>query len=289
MKAHVPYAPQQYFDEAGVPSAGGYITVYLRGTTTPATSNIFWDLDGTMPGSNPVMLDAAGKPYPTGQWFLDAGAYTLYLFSADNVQIGDPVDIMIGGNLFGGNETITEASGIMVATYNDLRGLVAAWDAVYVCGRAAEGDGGQGWFQLSPNELGSDDDGVCLIATAGSRRYVRVYDAEINPLWYGLVYAASVDQTSNLTKCLTGSNRWNSVLGLKGTVYLTQNVSIGAGASIKAHLGGKFVAADATPSTMTFAAGSRLECFGETFGIGVTPKFNEGVVPAVRSSWYGGL
>ena len=282
----VPFAPQQYFADR-LPASGGHIMVYQRGTTTPATGSIWYDLDGLVAGSNPVALDSAGRPQPTGSWYLSAGSYTLYLFDAANAQIGDPVDIQVGSTQWGGNETINEGTAVVVKTYSDVRGLIGQWDVVYCCGRSAEGDGGQGWFQYISGETGVDDDGICLVA--GSRHYVRVFDAVIDPLWYGLVYQTSTDQTANVAKILTASDRWNKPASLAGKVYITQNGIATAGQSLQANVGGGFYASDDTPVTFTFQSGSRLECSGETFGVGVSPKFQENVVGVVRSSWMGGL
>lgn len=282
----VPFAPQQYFADR-LPAAGGRLWVYEKGTTTPATGSIWYDLDGLIAGSNPIQLDSAGRPQPSGMWYLSAGAYTLYLHDAAGAQIGDPVDIQVGYSMWGGNETINEGTAIIVKTYADVRGLVGQWDVVYACGRSAEGDGGQGWFQYISGETGVDDDGICLVA--GSRHYVRVYDSQIDPLWYGLVYTTSTDQTANVLKVLTASDRWNRPVALSGSVYITQSVTVSSGQSLVANVGGKFYSSDDTPVTITFQSGSRLQCFGETFGVGVSPKFQEDVVPRVYASWMGGL
>lgn len=281
-----PFAPQQWFGDT-LPNAAGKIWVYQRGTTTPATGSIWWNLDGTTAGANPIILDSAGRPYPTGAVYLSPGAYTVVMLDDNDNQLCDPVDIQVGSTQWGGNETINEGIAIVVKTYADVRGLIGAWDVVYCCGRATEGDGGQGWFQYKPNETGVDDDGVCLVAN--TRHYVRVYDAEIDPLWYGLVYSSSIDQTANVLKVLTASDRWNRPVALSGDVYVIQNIAVTTGQSLRANVGGRLFSSDDFPVTITFQSGSRLECTGETFGVGVSPKFQEDVVDIVRASWMGGL
>lgn len=287
MKANVPFAPQQYLDLSGLPDAGGYIWVYLKGTSTPATSAIWFDIDGTTPGTNPVVLDASGKPDETGAFYLDPGAYTLKLYGADDVQLGAPVDIIISGSTFGGgSETVNQGVAVICKTYNDIRGLSQAWDAVYVAGREYEGDGGEGWFQLVPAESGADDDGICLVA--GDRRYVRIFDAEIRPEWYGLAYGGSTDQTANLTKVRTASLRWNVPVGVTGDIYLTQNNTVASGEAINVHVGGRFVSSTGAGVTITFQSGSRLTAKGETFGTGLSPKFEANVIDVAYLSWMGG-
>ena len=287
MKQNVPFAPQRYFDLSGLPLDGGYLWVYQKGTSTPATAAIWFDADGLVAGSNPVQLDGAGQPQPTGAFYLDPGAYTLVLFGADDVQIGPPVDVVIFGATFGGgSETVSQGVAIICKTYDDVRSLSQAWDVVYACGRSADGDGGEGWFQHYPLETGDDDDGICLVA--GARRYVRIFDAEIRPEWFGLVYGGTVDQTVFFGKCLTASLRWKTPIAIAGDVYLTQNATILDGEALNVHRGGRFIASTGSAVVMTFKSGSRLEAKGETFGVGISPKFEANVVDVVYLSWMGG-
>lgn len=287
MKQNVPFAPQRYFDLSGLPLDGGYLWVYQKGTSTPATAAIWFDADGLVAGSNPVQLDGAGQPQPTGAFYLDPGAYTLVLFGADDVQIGPPVDVVIFGATFGGgSETVSQGVAIICKTYDDVRSLSQSWDVVYACGRSADGDGGEGWFQHYPLETGDDDDGICLVA--GARRYVRIFDAEIRPEWFGLVYGGTVDQTVFFGKCLTASLRWKTPIAIAGDVYLTQNATILDGEALNVHRGGRFIASTGSAVVMTFKSGSRLEAKGETFGVGISPKFEANVVDVVYLSWMGG-
>lgn len=287
MKQNAPFAPQRYFDFSGLPADGGYIWIYQKGTSTPATASVWFDADGLVAGSNPVELDGAGQPQPTGAFYLDAGAYTLKLFGSDDVQIGPPVDVIVFGSTFGGgSETIDQGTAIICKTYDDVRGLSQPWDVVYTCGRSADGDGGEGWFQRRPLETGGDDDGICLVA--GTTRFVRVFDAEIRPEWFGLAYGATVDQTVFFGKCLTASLRWKTPIAIAGDVYLTQNATILDGQALNVHRGGRFLASTGSAVVMTFKSGSRLEAKGETFGVGLSPKFEANVVDVVYLSWMGG-
>lgn len=76
----------QMFDDDGNPLSGGKIRTYAAGTTSP--KNTFTDASGATAASNPVMLDAAGRPThggtPGDVWGL--GSYNLVLLDAeDNV------------------------------------------------------------------------------------------------------------------------------------------------------------------------------------------------------------
>lgn len=55
----IPNAKQTFFDNDGNPLAGGSVYMYEPGTTTDATT---WQDEGqTVPNSNPIILDSAGR------------------------------------------------------------------------------------------------------------------------------------------------------------------------------------------------------------------------------------
>ncbi len=81
---------QQFFDNAGNPAAGASLYTYEAGTSTPLT--VYTDSDGTIPYSNPIVLDSAGRPsgpiYPPAtpacKYVLkDSGGATLW--TADDI------------------------------------------------------------------------------------------------------------------------------------------------------------------------------------------------------------
>lgn len=286
MKQNVPFAPQQYFDLEGLPADGGWIWVYFKGTSTPATARIWFDSDGTVAGTNPVQLDGAGRPQPTGAWYLDPGVYTMFLFGSDGVQLGSPVDIVVAGSIFGGgSETVNQGTAIICKTYADVRGLVGSWDAVYVCGREADGDGGQGWFQREPLETGADDDGICLVA--GSNRYIRVDRLEIDPRWYGVKYDSTADQYLAVLKANVASQRWGVPAVYIDNVYIQQNLVVLHNQRIKCSGGGVFLSSTGTPVTITFQGDSEFEAVGITFGPEVQPIFAKDLFPSIPLSWMG--
>jgi len=67
-------AGAQFFDDNGVPLAGGLIYTYNAGTTTPVVT--YTTITGTVNNTNPIVLDAAGRT-PNEIW-LDGGV--LYKF-----------------------------------------------------------------------------------------------------------------------------------------------------------------------------------------------------------------
>jgi hypothetical protein len=73
----------QFFDNNGVPLAGGLLYSYSAGTTTPLTT--YTTSTGLTPNTNPIVLDAAGRP-PSEIW-LSPVAYKLVLKTSAGVQL----------------------------------------------------------------------------------------------------------------------------------------------------------------------------------------------------------
>ena len=68
MATYIPPARTTFFDNNGLPLAGGYVIMYLPNTET--LGQIYQDAAGTMPQEIPLRLDAAGrtKLYGTGNY-----------------------------------------------------------------------------------------------------------------------------------------------------------------------------------------------------------------------------
>ena len=73
----------QFFDNSGVPLAGGLLYSYEAGTTTPAPT--YTTAAGTIANTNPIVLDAAGRP-PQEIW-LSSVAYKLVLKTSTSVLL----------------------------------------------------------------------------------------------------------------------------------------------------------------------------------------------------------
>ena len=70
---------QQYFDNNGVPLAGGLIYTYQAGTSTPLAT--YTDNGGTVANANPIVLDSAGRvPYEI--WMFTGYSYKFVIQSA---------------------------------------------------------------------------------------------------------------------------------------------------------------------------------------------------------------
>jgi len=69
------------FDTNGDPLSGGKLYVYTAGTSTPAT--VYSDVNLTVPLSNPVILDAAGR----ATVFLGSGSFKFVLKTSADVTV----------------------------------------------------------------------------------------------------------------------------------------------------------------------------------------------------------
>jgi hypothetical protein len=75
---------QQFFDDNGVPLAGGFIYTYQAGSSTPLVT--YTDNGGTIANANPIVLDASGRT-PQQIWLLTGFSYKFVLQNANAVLI----------------------------------------------------------------------------------------------------------------------------------------------------------------------------------------------------------
>lgn len=106
-----PNAALQYTDDANVPLASGQVFYYQPNTTTLKT--VWQDAAETTPQPNPVQLDAAGRPQPAKQTYID-GCYQQKVVDVNNIQIWSAVTCSTGGGSGGGGTPSSE--GVMVGT-----------------------------------------------------------------------------------------------------------------------------------------------------------------------------
>jgi hypothetical protein len=75
---------QQFFDNNGVPLSGGLIYTYQAGSSTPLTT--YTTNNGTIPNSNPIILDAAGRT-PQEVWMQTGYSYKFVLQTSAGVTL----------------------------------------------------------------------------------------------------------------------------------------------------------------------------------------------------------
>ncbi len=94
-KLTTPNANVQYFTNAGLVNAGGWVWTYAAGGTTP--KNTYTDETGASANTNPVMLDSAGR---ANIWMNPGESYRFDMFDANGVLLWT-VDNIPGGTLAG--------------------------------------------------------------------------------------------------------------------------------------------------------------------------------------------
>ena len=102
----------QFFDNNGVPLAGGLIYTYAAGTTTPQAT--YTTSAGTVAHTNPIVLNSAGR-VPGGEIWLLPASYKFILQTSAAVLIATYDNVTSGGGLivianFTGNGTTVSFS-----------------------------------------------------------------------------------------------------------------------------------------------------------------------------------
>jgi hypothetical protein len=75
---------QQFFDNNGVPLAGGLLYTYQAGSSTPLVT--YTENGGNVANANPIVLDSSGRT-PQQIWLLTGFSYKFVLQTADAVLI----------------------------------------------------------------------------------------------------------------------------------------------------------------------------------------------------------
>lgn len=74
----------QFFDNNGIPLAGGLLYTYAAGTSTPIAT--YTTASGSIANSNPIVLDSAGRP-PNEIWLNGSYSYKFVLQNSSTSQI----------------------------------------------------------------------------------------------------------------------------------------------------------------------------------------------------------
>ena len=103
---------QQFFDNNGVPLAGGLIYTYQAGSSTPLVT--YTNNGGTIANANPIVLDSAGR-VPNEIWLLNGYSYKFIITSASGTSL------ITLDNLYGILQTAP------AVTNTTPSGLIAIW------------------------------------------------------------------------------------------------------------------------------------------------------------------
>jgi hypothetical protein len=103
---------QQFFDNNGVPLAGGLIYTYQAGSSTPLAT--YQDNAGTIANANPIVLDSSGR-VPNEIWLLNGYSYKFIITSASATSL------ITLDNLYGILQTAPAVTNTVPS------GLIAIW------------------------------------------------------------------------------------------------------------------------------------------------------------------
>src|SRR5271166_4396763 len=116
--ALLPPGQIQFFDNSGVPLAGGLLYTYVPFTTTPQTTWV--DQDETTPNTNPIILDSAGRCTLWG-----TGTYRLILMTSvtpgPSVLVWDAISS--DGGLAGLQTQIDTINGTLATLESEISSL----------------------------------------------------------------------------------------------------------------------------------------------------------------------
>jgi microcystin-dependent protein len=117
---------QQFFDNNGIPLNGGLLYTYQAGSTTALAT--YTDINGAIPNSNPIVLDASGR-LANEIWLTYGFNYKFVLKNSVGSTIGtyDNIYGIIGVQAASGT---TIPAGLISIWYGSIGSVPAGW---YLC------------------------------------------------------------------------------------------------------------------------------------------------------------
>ena len=146
---------QQFFDNNGQPLNGGLVYTYQAGSTTPLAS--YTTISGNIANTNPIVLDAAGRP-PTDVWLTYGVFYKFVVKTSAAVTIGtyDNIYGIVGVQASVGT---TIPTGVISLWYGAIGSVPVGW---YLC------DGTNGTPDLRDKFIVGAGSTYSVAATGGS-------------------------------------------------------------------------------------------------------------------------
>jgi hypothetical protein len=177
---------QQFFDNNGVPLAGGLIYQYQAGSSTPLTT--YTTVNGTVANANPIVLDSSGR-CPNEIWMQTGYSYKFIL------QTSNAVTLQTLDNLY---PILQTASGTAATIPT---GLIAIWSG-------STGSIPSGWT-LCNGSNGTPDLRNSFIIGAGSTYSVGATGGSADAITVSHTHTATVtdpghSHTLNVTSQLAG-------------------------------------------------------------------------------------
>ena len=209
---------QQFFDDNGLPLAGGLIYTYQSGSSTPLAT--YTDSNGNIANANPIVLDAAGR-VPNEIWMFAGYTYKFIIKTSADVLI-QSLD-----NLYPILQTTTAVGDTIPA------GLIAMWSGS--TGSIPSGwllcDGTNGTPNLRNSFIIGAGDTYAVNATGGSADAIVVshtHTASVTDPGHTHTYSGSVDPAQAFMYAGGGGSAGiNTPLAASGTtVSNTTGISV---------------------------------------------------------------
>lgn len=202
MTALMPLPKQQFFSSIGTPLNGGKLYTYAAGTTDPKAT--YTDSAGTIPQTNPIVLNARGEPNSPIYW---SGAYKIELRDVlGNViyTVDNYIDTLSVVN--------TALSGLQLPDYAALRAYKDDQKMVYVTGYLATAapSGIAGSFTRDDSDTTSADNGGTIIIDSLGRRWKRAISDNFYFEWFGVTFDGVTDDHTALQATLTAAGALTS-------------------------------------------------------------------------------
>ena len=216
---------QAFTDAVGAPLVGGKLYTYDAGTSTPRPT--YADAAGTVPNTNPVVLDARGE----ATLFWD-GAYKVVLKAADDstiwtvdgIQSSDPQGTGaaaaqalrddLASTSVGKGAAMVGRGLVAVDTIAALKLLSRAAPSLlaHVAGYYAAGDGGGGVYRLDAADLSTAENGGTVIVASDGGRWKLLYTDMVSIRQFGCNPGQSRSVNST---CLQAAVNWASPINAK--------------------------------------------------------------------------
>lgn len=194
--------------------------------------------DGShVPVSQPIIINAAGYPVYNGQIarFVTVQGHSMAVYDAygaqqfyfPNVLKYNPDQFRtLVGDFYG-------FGYVGGALYNQIREYNGQLDHIYCFGRLSPFDGADGIFYRDDSDaVSADNDGTILVDSL-NRRWKRLYEGEINALWFGVNPHGVVSSTNEINNLINSSGDDASIFFPSGTYLSTGLHSLKKGQSLR--------------------------------------------------------
>lgn len=191
-----PFVPA--YSNIGVPIAEAYLYFYYTSTSTLAP--IFSDASGTVPLTNPVQANLAGKYPPI--YMQDGVTYRVHQTDKTGATIGDDVDPYYPGTVVAAGDPAVrpDLDLLSLATVAALRlapyATLTTNRLAFIEGYYAVNDGGGGFFRWDGLSSAADDAALVINPTgnAGAGRWLRLINTTYYDIrWFGAKNEAGFD------------------------------------------------------------------------------------------------